>query len=233
LVRTGTYASLNISVDGGNPTHQANAMKVGQAFAQINAQLAFFDSELLTISADTFKQFFAEKAELQTFEKMITDILEQKKYALSAEVEEVLATLGEVHEAPYTIYERSKTSDMTFEAIQDEAGNELPMSEALFEDQYETDTSAHVRREAYRSYNKTLHQYKNTFAAVYATEVTKQVTIAKLRGYDSVTDMLLAKQDVSREMYENQLDIIQAELAPHMRKFAKLKQEDYGLDTMQ
>ena len=114
LVRVGTYANLNISVDGSNSVNQANAMKVGQAFATINAQLAFFDSELLTISANTFQQFFEEKAELQTFEKMIEDILEQKKYALSAEVEEILATLGEVHDSPYTIYERSKTSDMTF-----------------------------------------------------------------------------------------------------------------------
>lgn len=233
LVRVSTYASLNISVDGTNPTHQANAMKVGQAFAQMNAQLAFFDSELLTISQDVFSQFFQEKSELQTFEKMIDDLMEQKKYTLSAEVEEVLATLGEVHDAPYSIYERSKTSDMTFESIEDEDGNELPMSEALFEDQYETSTSTHIRRKAYESYNKTLHQYKNTFAAVYATEVTKQITLAKLRGYDSVIDMLLARQDVSQEMYRNQLDIIQKELAPHMRKFARLKQQDYGLENMQ
>lgn len=233
LVRVGTYANLNISVDGTNPEKQGHAMKVGQAFAAINAQLAFFDSELLTISQEIFEQFFQEKTELKTFEKMIADLMEQKKYTLSAEVEEVLATLGEVHSAPYAIYERSKTSDMTFDPIKDEDGNELPMSEALFEDQYETATSAHIRREAYKSYNKTLHQYKNTFAAIYATEVTKQVTLAKLRGYDSVIDMLLAAQDVTKEMYENQLDIIQAELAPHMQHFAKLKQADYGLETMQ
>src|SRR5699024_8013377 len=63
-------------------------------------------------------------------------------------------------------------------------------------------------------------------------EVRKQVTIAKLRGYDSVTDMLLHSQQVSREMYENQLHIIQDELAPHMRKLAKLKEKEYGLDKI-
>src|SRR5699024_3890894 len=48
-----------------------------------------------------------------------------------------------------------------------------------------------------------------------------------------VIDMLLAKQDVTKQMYENQLDIIQEELAPHMRKFAKLKKQDYGLEKLQ
>ncbi|HLR64601.1 MAG TPA: oligoendopeptidase F [Pseudogracilibacillus sp.] len=232
LVRVGTYANLNISVDGANTTHQENAMKVGQAFSQINAKLAFFDSELMEIPKETFESFFKEADELQTFAKMIDDILEQKKYALSAEVEEVLATLGEVHDAPYTIFERAKATDISFDSIQDEDGNELPMSEALFEDEYETSTSRHIRQAAFESYNRTMHRYKNTFAAIYATEVTKQVTIAKLRGYDSVIDMLLARQDVTKQMYENQLNIIQKELAPHMQKFAKLKQADYNLDHM-
>src|SRR5699024_6071338 len=48
-----------------------------------------------------------------------------------------------------------------------------------------------------------------------------------------VTDMLLEPQDVTQQMYHQQLDIIQEELAPHMRKYARLKQEAYDLDTLQ
>src|SRR5690625_422072 len=77
-----------------------------------------------------------------------------------------------------------------------------------------------------------LKQYKNTFAAVYATEVNKQVTMAKLRGYNSVTDMLLQPQQVTKEMYNNQLDVIFNELAPHMRKYAKFKQKQLGVEKM-
>src|SRR5699024_6326595 len=75
-------------------------------------------------------------------------------------------------------------------------------------------------------------QYKNTYAATYATEVTKQVTMARLRNFDSVTDMLLHPQQVTKEMYENQLNVIQEELAPHMRKYAKLVKEQLGVDEL-
>src|SRR5690625_653562 len=44
--------------------------------------------------------------------------------------------------------------------------------------------------------------------------------------------MLLHPQHVTQDMYHNQLDIIQKELAPHMRKYAKLKQEQLGLEEM-
>src|SRR5699024_6597617 len=44
--------------------------------------------------------------------------------------------------------------------------------------------------------------------------------------------MLLQDQHVTKEMYENQLNIIQEELAPHMRKYANLLKADYGLETL-
>src|SRR5699024_9544088 len=65
-----------------------------------------------------------------------------------------------------------------------------------------------LRRNAYDSFMTTFNQYKNTYAATYATEVTKEITMARLRGYDSVIDMLLEPHDVTKEMYENQLNII-------------------------
>src|SRR5699024_2473965 len=109
--------------------------------------------------------------------------------------------LGEVHDAPNMIYERSKSADRMFDPITEGAGNELPMSAALYEDRYEISADTDLRKRAYDSFIKTLNQYKNTYAAIYATEVTKQVTMAKLRGYESVTDMLLPPQQVTKDMY--------------------------------
>lgn len=232
LGRVATYAFLQLSVDGTNGDAQANAAKNASALATIESKLSFIKPELLTISEETFSQFFKQEKNLQKYKKMIDDIMEKKTYTLSPEIEETLAALGEVHDAPHMIYERSKTSDMEFDPIVDEAGNKLPMSEALYEDRYEMAANTTVRRNAYDSFIRTLERYKNTFATTYATEVTKQITIAGLRGYDSVIDMLLQPQQVTKEMYENQLNIIQKELAPLMRRYAKLVEQDYKLDKI-
>lgn len=232
LIRVATYANLRSSADGSDPDNQRDMAKVSAALADIGAKLSFIDSELLTIPEDTIKQFLHQETKLQTYEKMLFDLMEKKTHTLAPEIEETLAALSEVHDAPQMIYQRSKAADMEFDPITDDAGNELPMSAALYEDQYEMAAETTIRRGAYRSFVKTLKQYKNTYAAVYATEVTKQVTMARLRNYDSVTDMLLEPQQVTKEMYHNQLDVIQEELAPHMRRFAKLKKEKLGLDEM-
>ncbi|SFA81784.1 oligopeptidase F. Metallo peptidase. MEROPS family M03B [Lentibacillus halodurans] len=232
LIHVATYANLKSSSDGSDPQNQADSAKVSSAMAAIGAKLSFVENELLQLSSDAIEHFISEEPELKTYQKMLDDVLEKKPFTLAPEIEETLAALDEVHSAPYMIYQRSKSSDMEFDPIKDSNGEELPMSAALYEDSYELSSDTTTRRKAYGSFVKTLNQYKNTYAATYATEVTKQVTTSRLRSYASVTDMLLQPQQVTKDMYHNQLDVIQRELAPHMRRFARLKQEKLGLDEM-
>ncbi|MEC5423675.1 oligoendopeptidase F [Virgibacillus sp. C22-A2] len=232
VIRVATYASLRSNADGTDPNNQRDSAKVSSALAGIGTKLSFVQSELLTLSNEKIDQYLEENSELKTYQKMLLDILEKKPHTLLPEIEETLAALSEVHSAPYMIYQRSKSSDMVFDSIEGEDGSELPMSFALYEDRYELSPNPKTRRDAYDSFIKTLNQYKNTYAATYATEITKQVTTAKLRSYESVTDMLLQSQQVTKEMYNNQLDVIQDELAPHMRRYANLLKEKLGLSEL-
>jgi oligoendopeptidase F len=232
VIKVSTYASLKQSEDGTNPNNQANIGKLSSLLSKVNSTLSFIDSELLTLNETTLSQYMNEQPNLLPFQNMLDDLLETKKYRLSPETEQVLAALGEVQGAPYQIYQTSKSADMTFSSFLDDVGNELPNSFALYEDRYEFSPDPVIRTNAYHSFVTTLQQYKNTYAAVYATEVKKQVALSKLRGYDTVTDMLLHAQKVEKTTYENQLDVIQRELAPHMRRFALLKKRVLGLETM-
>ncbi|MBT2692235.1 oligoendopeptidase F [Bacillus sp. ISL-55] len=232
LVKVRTYASLKQSADGTDPVNQANSAKVAAIGTQAMSALSFISSEILDFEDGKIEEFLQEEPALEPFKKNLLELLETKKHKLSPETEEVLAALGEVHSAPYNVYGMAKLADMQFSSIQDEEGNELPVSFALFESRYEFSPDTYVRRKAYDSFVSTLKQYQNTIAATYATEVKKQVTLAKLRNYESVTHMLLESQQVTPEMYNNQIDIIYKELAPHMRRFAELKKKVLGLDKM-
>src|SRR5699024_9531595 len=102
------------------------------------------------------------------------------------ELEVSLDYFTEDNDAPNTNEQLTKFSDMQITYIKDKDEKTHPMSFALYEDRYELSANHHLRREAFTSFTNTLKQYKHTFAATYATEVTKQVTMARVRGYDSV-----------------------------------------------
>lgn len=232
VVLVATYARLRQTEDGTNPEAQGNASRSGAMLSTVEAALSFVESEILALPDGMIEQYLQEGDGLQDFKKMLQELLERKPHTLSPETEETLAALGQVHSSPYMIYEMSKSSDMDFPAFKDGAGNEQPLTFALFEDRYELSENTETRRNAYDAFTNTLKKYQNTFAATYSTEVKKQVVLSRKRNYNSVTEMLLAPQQVTLEMYNNQLDIIQKELAPHMRRFAELKKRVLGLDKM-
>ncbi|MFV8830494.1 oligoendopeptidase F [Alkalihalobacterium sp. APHAB7] len=227
-----TYANLCLSEDGSNSESQANSSRVASMLSNIEAELSFVETEILALPNGRIKKYIQEEPDLKCFEKNLKERLEKKPHTLSPETEMALASLGEVLASPYKTYQLSKSSDMIFSSFKDDNGNDIPLSFASFEDRYELSANTTVRRNAYQSFTNTLKQYENTFASTYSTEIKKQVALSRLRNYNSVTEMLLQPQQVTEEMYNNQLDIIQEELAPHMRRFAKLKQRVLGIDKM-
>ncbi|TXS04342.1 oligoendopeptidase F [Bacillus sp. SH7-1] len=232
LTKLYSYANLKESTDRTNPVIQANSSKIAALWTKVHTALSFIHNEILSFDEGTIEKYLTEETKLEPFRKSLLDILQKRPHTLSPETEEVLAALGEVHSSPYKIYGMTKLADMDFTSIQDEQGKELPVSFALFESKYEFSPSVDIRRKAYSSFISTLKRYKNTVATTYATEVKKQVTLSRLRKFESVTHMLLEPQKVPLEMYNNQLDIIYKELAPHMRRFADLKKRVLGLDQI-
>jgi oligoendopeptidase F len=232
VIKALTYVELKQSTDGTDPVNQSNSAKSSALYTKLNAALSFISSEILALKDGTIEKYLQEDASLEPFQKDLRKLIETKKHKLSPDTEEALAALGELQDAPYQIYQMSKLADMQFSPINDEEGNELPVSFALFENRYEFSADTAERRKAYNSFVSTLKQYKNTFATTYATEITKQVAMSRMRKYESVTHMLLEQQQVTLEMYNNQLDIIFKELAPFMRRFAQLKKQVLGLDQL-
>lgn len=232
IVRVTTYASLRQSEDGTNPVNQALADHAAYMVAEVGRALSFIESELSDMEDGVIEQFLRLEPALQTFANRLHDVIDFKPHRLSPDTESTLAALGQVFGGPYVIYQRSKLSDMTFADAVDAQGMIRPVSFALFEDIYEFSPDTVLRRNAYNSFTETLEKYKNTFASTYATEVNRQVAMARLRKFSSTTEMLLHPQKVTEEMYTNLLDTIQRELAPHMRKLARLRKRLFQLDRM-
>ncbi|MEK4369078.1 oligoendopeptidase F [Paenibacillus sp. FSL R5-0473] len=230
--KTASYARLKQSEDSTNPVNIENSAKAGDILSNLSSSLSFVNSEIVDLPEGTVERYLEELPGLEPYARSLERLIREKEHRLTPETEKVLASLGEVLDSPYRIYLRGKLADMTFDDALDGEDNNRPLSWSFYENNYEMSSDTKLRRSAYAAFSSTLNDYKNTFAEGYATEVKKQVVLSRLRGYDDVTDMLLSPQQVSKEMYNNILDIIQQELAPHMRRLAALKKRELGLDKL-
>ncbi|WP_458463951.1 oligoendopeptidase F [Paenibacillus sp.] len=230
--KTASYARLKQSEDSTNPVNIENSAKAGDILSNLSSSLSFVNSEIVDLPEGTVESYLEELPGLAPYARSLERLIREKAHRLTPETEKVLASLGEVLDSPYRIYLRGKLADMTFDDALDGEDNNRPLSWSFYENNYEMSSDTKLRRSAYAAFSSKLNDYKNTFAEGYATEVKKQVVLSRLRGYDDVTDMLLSPQQVSKEMYNNILDIIQQELAPHMRRLAALKKRELGLDKL-
>ncbi len=232
LMRVGSYAYMRLAVDGTSEANQGAVARVFSLRSRIEGSTAFVRSEALALPEGTLEQYLQDDPELESFRPAIEQMIEEKPYTLHPDAESVLASLSEILDAPATIYRQSKTTDMSFQPVRDGEGCERSMSFSTYEGRYERSVDAVLRRNAFASFTEGLRAYQNTYGTTWGTEVRKNVVLADLRGFPSAVDMMLSWQQVPREVYEQIHDIILSELAPHMRRYARLRREVVGLDEM-
>ncbi len=232
LMRAGAYASLRNAADGTHPENQAATSRVAALDAKVQSGISFVDTEILRLPDGTIARFLAQEPLLGPHATNLHDLLEIKPHMLGAEAEKVLASLEEILDAPYMVYNRAKASDMQFAPFADSAGTQHANSFNLYEGVYESHPDPIVRRHAWRSFCDGLKPYRNTYAATFATEVSKNVVLARLRGYSSPEHFLLRPHKIPLDLYTNILQIIQAGLAPHMQRYARLRRRVLGLEKL-
>ena len=221
------YPELRLSVDKSNEEAQKVNAKLNTTSGKLAGLLSFVDSEILELPDEIISELRSQTK----YPHFIKQLQDRKPYQLSADVEKVLATLTPTLRSPFELYGTTKSLDINFESF-DYEGVTYPLDYATFENEYEDHPSPEFRRKSFRAFSDALRQYQHTTAATYNMQVQQEKIEADLRGYDSVIDYLLQDQEVTKDMFDRQIDVIMSDLAPVMQKYAKIIQRVHNLDKM-
>lgn len=222
------YATLDIETDQTNEQAQLRASKFENIDAKTSAQLSFVVSDYLALPLETLQAAIEINP---TYTHYLNRLINNKKHQLDPKTEKALAALSGAINAPYGLYNTTKLIDMKFNDFEVD-GKSYPLNYNLFEGDWELETNTKVRRAAFDAFSAKLNDYVHTTAKTYNTHVQTEKTLSELRGFDSVIDYLLDQQEVDRDLYNRQIDVTMSELAPHMRRYAKLLKKVHGLDQM-
>ncbi|PTJ55621.1 oligoendopeptidase F [Staphylococcus saprophyticus] len=227
LDRMANYAELNLSVDTANEQAQTLSAKFSTSYGKIASELSFVVSEIIELSDTTLDELI----KTSQYPHFLTKIKAKKVYKLSPEVEKVLASLSPTFDGAFDLYGTTKMLDIDFESFEHNNQN-YPLDYATFENEYEDNPDRGFRETSFKYFSDALRKYQHTTAATYNLQVQQEKIEADLRGYESVIDYLLQDQEVTRDMFDRQIDVIMSDLAPIMQKYAKLIKRVHGLDVM-
>ncbi|RIM86568.1 oligoendopeptidase F [Staphylococcus xylosus] len=227
LDRMANYAELRLSVDTANEQSQTLSAKLSTSYGKIASELSFVVSEIISLSEVDLDELI----NISKYPHFLAKVKSKKAYELSPEVEKVLASLSPTFDSAYELYGTTKMLDINFEPFKH--NNQLyPLDYATFENEYEDNPDTTFRKTSFKYFSDALRKYQHTTAATYNMQVQQEKIEADLRGYDSVIDYLLQDQEVTRDMFNRQIDVIMSDLAPIMQKYAKLIKRVHGLEVM-
>ena len=226
--RLGTFSSISTEVDTTNADLMKRYANYVNEITKVYANLSFYESMLAKADTNLLNE---AKEKYPEYSYYLDKIIKNSKYLLSDETEKVLANLNPTFEAPYKNYNDMRYGDMDFANFEFD-GEEIVLNHNTFEEFLEADPRDELRREAFKRYHDVLAKYQNADASVYTSHVENEKRISDIRGYENVFEYLLSFQDVDFDIYENHIDTIMAELAPHMRKYAGIIKKFYKLDEM-
>lgn len=222
------YAFLPLEVDKMNTELASLSNDFDLTIAYTIPKLSFLHTELSLLDQDVLESVITDQPQWKSY---IQNIIRQKPYQLHPLQEELLANFAPTFGQPYNNYGVTKFEDMTFDSFEAN-GETLRNSYVLFENDYELSHDTEIRRNSAAGFYSTLKKYKNTTAATYLSHIKNEQIEARLRGFDNTIDFLLHSQNVSRDLFDRQIDVIMKELAPHMRHYVKLVAKAHGLDKI-
>lgn len=221
------YSFMPQTSDFSNEEFAQIAQAGADFFTKANVALSFFDTALATADAKILDAL----EENPHFSAAIRQVKIQKSHFISPEVEKTLTNLREVFGAPEDIYTKMRAGDFEMEDFEVD-GKIYQNSFVTYENFYQNHENAEVREKAFRSFSAGLRKHQNAAASTYLAQVKSEKIIADMRGYDSVFDYLLAEQEVNRDMFDRQIDLIMTEFAPIAQKYLKHVAQVNGLQKM-
>ena len=193
------YAMLKYNQDMTNQDSIKLYKRMEKITTDFSEAESFISPELSKLSDERLEEYLTDE-KMKEYEKVIKDIIKEKKHILSEEVEEVLAKYTEVFSASGNTYEIFTDTEFDFPSIVDDEGNKLEMNSALFS-QYLMNKSENIRKQAFESMYSLYKKHINTITELYLTRVKARTISSKIRNYESSLDAATNHDDSNVAVY--------------------------------
>ncbi|MFB6364742.1 oligoendopeptidase F [Paenibacillus elgii] len=223
------YANMKHHEDMADPTYQALSDKSKKLSVEAGEATSFISPEILSLS-DEQLQKLVNDPQLAFYKRTLEELIREKQHVLSKAEEALLAQVGNLSQAPGTIYGMINNADIKFPKVKNEKGEEVELTHGRYI-QFLESRNRDVRKQAFEAMYATYAKQKNTIGSTLAANVTKNIFYSKVRKYPSTLEMSLFGDNIKKEVYTNLIDTIHESL-PLMHRYMELRRKLMKVDKL-
>ncbi len=233
------YANMQRDIESTNQEVIARHEAGLQLTEELMREGTILRQAILSLSPEKMEQFRKAEPALQKYQPYISSLHRRADRVLSPQEERLLALAGdnlwaqidinELPSAPEKAF-RSLISEMTLPVI---TGPDKKPVQLTFSNygRLRGSPDRNVRRETVTAMFSTLKGLENTFATTLGEQARFSLFLSRARGYDTVLEAYLDKDDLSPDVYMNLINTVKANVKP-LHKYVKLRKQALGLDEV-
>jgi len=224
------YCMRKADVDTTDAAYQAMTGRFMSVVVALGAATSFETPEIMSISDETLDGFYASCPELERFRRYLTDTRRRKAHVLSAVEEKLLASAGEMAQAPNSIYGMFANADLKFTDALDSQGKAHPISQGSFVP-CEESADRVLRKNAYESLYHGFAAFKNTAAGLLNAQNKQLKFFAEARKYPNAFEASLDETNVPTSVYLNLIEAVHKNL-DKMHRYVRLRKKLLGVEEL-
>jgi oligoendopeptidase F len=223
------YANMKHHEDTAEPEFQALSEKAKKLSVEASEAVSYITPEILSLP-DAKLNALIDHPELSLYKRTLEEMKREKPHILSKAEEALLAQVGNLAQAPGTIYSMINNADLKFPKIKNEEGEEVELTQGRYI-QFLESKNREVRKNAFTAMYDTYGKLKNTIGSTLNANITKNVFYAKVKKYPSVLEMSLYSDNIPKAVYTNLIDTIHDSL-PLLQRYLKLRKKLLKVDDL-
>jgi oligoendopeptidase F len=226
LARLSSYSSRKNDQDTRVARYQAMREVVEKLGSELEAQAAFVEPELLSLSQKALRALVSAP-ELSDYSRTLAEILRRKPHILGAQEESLLASLSLLRDSGYNAYSAFCGAELIFPEIEDERGKKVRLTQATFS-RHRSSHVRKVRKATFDAFFGTFKGYRSTLASLLSSQVNANVVYARARRYDTALESALDPDDLPVAVYDNMVTALNRHL-PVLHRYLDLRRRLLGL----
>lgn len=230
IEKLSVYTHLLFDENTGNNKNQALSGKVSNLYDKFTKVTFFITPTILKKDYKEIEEYYKEEPKLLDYEIILKNEYRYKNHTLSDIEEKLLSNISKMLNNNYETYELLKDSDLTFGNIHNETGDLVELTCSNYSVYIESSNRT-VRKEAFDTLYKTYEQFSNTFASTIYGNIKENITISRIKKYNSVLEWCLYPDEVDETIYNNLIKTVNDNLNI-LFKYYDLKKELLALDEL-
>ena len=229
LEKLQVYTSLLSDEDTGINKNQELKEEVTNLSSEYAKATYFIDTDILKLDYSYIEELYKKNDKLLEYEIYFKEMFRYKEHTLSNDEEKLLAELSLTFGNNYESYELLKDNDLSFpNFVVDKVNYELNNSKYSL---YIEDDNREIRKGAFETLYSVYKQYKNIFASLLTSNIKEEVSISKIKKYNSTIEASMYHDELDLSIYNNLVNTVNERIGV-LHKYYDLKKMVLGLDEL-